>query len=92
MFPILGLNIEDKSQPRCAGAFTEVAGFPLPVSCKETDGSLKFPGYPFEHMPRSQLQTPVVSWSLTKKTLSGLLPSEQLNAVGFLPIKSIGII
>ena len=28
---------------------------------KETNGSPKFPSYPFEYMPRSQ--TPVVSWT-----------------------------
>ena len=49
---------------------------------KETDGSLKFPDYPFENMPRSQLQTPVVSYKLTI-TFIKLLPSVLLKAVGF---------
>jgi hypothetical protein len=55
--------------------------FPL----KGTDGSLKFPDYPFENMPRSQLQTPVVSYKLTITSIR-LLPSVLLNAVGFLPM------
>ena len=50
---------------------------------KETDGSLKFPDYPFENLPRSQLQTPVVSYKLTI-SLIGLLPSERIKAVGFI--------
>ena len=65
----------------CRG-FPSLAGFPFPVLYKETDGSLKFPDYPFENMPRSQLQTPVVSYKLTF-SLRGLLPSERIKAVGF---------
>ena len=51
----------------------------------------KFPDYPCENMPRSQLQTPVVSYKLTK-SLIGLLPSVSNKTVGFVPIQNIGII
>ena len=47
---------------------------------KETNGSPKFPGYPFKLMPRSL--TPVVSCSLAL-TSSGLLPSTQMTASAF---------
>jgi hypothetical protein len=48
---------------------------------KETGGSPEFPGYPSEHMPRSQ--TPVVSRSLAIAQ-AGLLPSNRcrLSALG----------
>jgi hypothetical protein len=89
----------DKRQPRCAGVLPSAEGFPLPFLNKETDGSLKrwpepaegFPDYPFENMPRSQLQTSVVSYKLTI-TFTELLPSVRFKAVGFLPIKYIKII
>jgi hypothetical protein len=44
------------------------------VAAKETGGSPEFPGYPLEHMPRSQ--TPVVSRPLAM-TRAGLLPSRR---------------
>ena len=75
----------DKRQPRCAGVLPSAEGFPLTFLDKETDGSLKFPDYPFENMPRSQLQTLVVSYKLTIPSIR-LLPSVLLKAVGFLPI------
>jgi len=51
---------------------------------KETDGALKSPDYPCENMPRSQLQTPVVSYILTIAYVR-LLPSARLKVVGFPP-------
>jgi hypothetical protein len=54
----------------------------MPLLCKEIHGSLKFPGYPFEYMPRTQ--TPVVSESLAL-ALSGLLPSDVLKSSAFIP-------
>ena len=53
---------------------------------KETVGSLKFPGYPHEHMPWSK--TPVVSRTLALSH-PRLLPSGPLHAVGFLPHREI---
>jgi hypothetical protein len=50
---------------------------------KETDGSPKFPGYPFELMPCSQ--TPVVSSALALAR-SGLLPSVQITTSAFPPL------
>jgi hypothetical protein len=47
---------------------------------KETDGSPKFPGYPFELMPCSQ--TPVVSSALAL-ACSGLLPSVKIRTSAF---------
>jgi hypothetical protein len=47
---------------------------------KETNGSPKFPGYPFKRMPRSS--TPVVSSALALAH-SGLLPSARLTASAF---------
>jgi hypothetical protein len=52
------------------------------VVYKETNGSPKFPGYPFKLMPRSS--TPVVSSALAL-THSGLLPSTQMTASAFPP-------
>jgi hypothetical protein len=49
---------------------------------KETDGSPKFPGYPFELMPCSL--TPVVSSTLALAHL-GLLPSVKLRTSAFPP-------
>ncbi len=51
------------------------------VAPKETGGSPEFPGYPCEHMPRSQ--TPVVSHPLALAGI-GLLPSSRcmLSALG----------
>jgi hypothetical protein len=49
---------------------------------QETNGSPKFPGYPFVCMPRSS--TPVVSSALTLAH-SGLLPSASLTASAFPP-------
>ena len=46
----------------------------------------KFPDYPCEYMPRSQLQTPVVSYILTITNIR-LLPSDRFNDVGFLHLK-----
>jgi hypothetical protein len=50
---------------------------PFQVSHQETRGSPKFPGSPFECLPRSS--TPVVSWALALTHL-GLLPSAPLPA------------
>lgn len=50
---------------------------------KETGGSPEFPGYPCEHMPRSQ--TPVVSRSLAL-TRTGLLPSGSSIPSAFEPV------
>jgi len=58
-------------RPAHARAF----GHPVPHSghvCKDTDGSPKFPSYPYGCMPRSE--TPVVS-SILALAYSGLLPS-----------------
>jgi hypothetical protein len=52
------------------------------VAYKETNGSPKFPGYPFKFMPRSS--TPVVSSALAL-TRSGLRPSAHLTASAFTP-------
>jgi len=52
------------------------------VADKETTGSPKFPGYPFEFMPCSS--TPVVSSALALAH-SGLLPSASLTASAFPP-------
>ena len=51
------------------------------VAPKETGGSPEFPGYPFEHMPRSQ--NPVVPHPLALAR-TGLLPSNRcrLSALG----------
>ena len=51
------------------------------IAIKETGGSPEFPGYPCEHMPRSQ--TPVVSRTLALAR-AGLLPSSHciLSALG----------
>jgi len=56
------------------------------VVFKETNGPLKFPGYPFEHMPRSS--TPVVSLLLAL-SYQGLLPSTSMTASAF-PQKNTG--
>ena len=50
---------------------------------KETGGSPEFPGYPSEHMPRSQ--TPVVSCPLAL-ACAGLLPSRRVTLSAFGPI------
>lgn len=50
------------------------------LSFKETDGSPKFPGYPFELMPCSS--TPVVSSALAFSH-SGLLPSATMTTSAF---------
>ena len=54
-------------------------------SRKETFGSPKFPGYPFEHMPCSS--TPVVS-SILALAHPGLLPSTSMTASAFPPKKT----
>jgi len=59
------------------------SGFAL----QETFGSLKFPGYPFEHMPRSS--TPVVSLILAF-SYPGLLPSIKMRTSAFPPNKTDG--
>ena len=53
------------------------------VAPKETGGSPEFPGYPCEHMPRSQ--TPVVSRSLALAR-TGLLPSRSCILSAFEPV------
>ena len=50
------------------------------LSDKETSGSPKFPGYPFELVPCSS--TPVVSFALALSH-SGLLPSATMNTSAF---------
>ena len=50
------------------------------VAPKETGGPPEFPGYPFEHMPRSQ--TPVVSHPLALAR-TGLLPSNRWRPSAF---------
>ena len=50
---------------------------------KETGGSPEFPGYPCEHMPRSQ--TPVVSHPLALAR-TGLLPSSDCMLSAFRPV------
>src|ERR1700757_84506 len=50
------------------------------VAPKETGGPPEFPGYPFEHMPRSQ--TPVVSHPLALAR-TGLLPSNRCRPSAF---------
>jgi hypothetical protein len=50
------------------------------VVYKETNGSPKFPGFPFEYMPRSS--TPVVSWTLALAH-PGLLPSVKIRTSAF---------
>jgi hypothetical protein len=59
-------------------------GFPLSsgFARQETFGSLKFPDYPFGHMPRSS--TPVVSLMLAL-THPGLLPSVSMRTSAFPP-------
>jgi hypothetical protein len=54
---------------------------------QETSGSPKFPGYPFDYMPRSS--TPVVSSTLAL-ACSGLLPSAPMTASAFPPEKKTG--
>jgi len=53
------------------------------VAPKETGGSPEFPGYPSEHMPRSQ--TPVVS-RLLAMAQTGLLPSMHWIMSAFGPV------
>ena len=53
------------------------------VAPKETGGSPEFPGYPYEHMPRSQ--TPVVSRPLALAR-TGLLPSRSCTLSAFEPV------
>jgi hypothetical protein len=53
---------------------------------QETNGSPKFPGYPFEYMPRSS--TPVVSSALALAH-SGLLPSTRMTVSAFSPKKRV---
>ncbi len=53
------------------------------IVLKETGGSPEFPGYPSEHMPRSQ--TPVVSCSLALAQ-TGLLPSRRAMLSAFSPV------
>jgi hypothetical protein len=50
---------------------------------KETGGAPEFPGYPFEHMPRSQ--TPVVSQPLALAR-TGLLPSGRCRPSALSPL------
>lgn len=68
------------------------SGIPLPVIHKETDGSPKFPDYPFRYMTWSQ--TPVVSWMLTLCGIWFTFPLfiafrtdafQRIKAVGFHP-------
>ena len=56
------------------------------LSDKETTGSPKFPGYPFELMPCSS--TPVVS-SVLALSHSGLLPSATMNTSAFPPKSTV---
>jgi len=56
---------------------------PPAVAPKETGGSPEFPGYPCEHMPRSQ--TPVVSRPLAVAR-TGLLPSGSSTPSAFEPV------
>jgi hypothetical protein len=58
------------------------------LSHKETDGSPKFPGYPFELMPCSS--TPVVSSALAL-AYSGLLPSATMTTSAF-PLLPLAVI
>jgi len=53
------------------------------VAPKETGGSPEFPGYPCDHMPRSQ--TPVVSRPLALSQ-TGLLPSRRVTLSAFSPV------
>jgi hypothetical protein len=53
------------------------------VAPKETGGSPEFPGYPFDHMPRSQ--TPVVSRPLALAR-TGLLPSSHRTLSALSPV------
>ena len=53
------------------------------VAPKETGGSPEFPGYPCEHMPRSQ--TPVVSRPLALAQ-TGLLPSRRGTLSALCPV------
>ncbi len=52
------------------------------LSCKETDGSPEFPGYPYVHMPRSK--TPEVSWILAHYALR-TAAFHRFQSVGFHP-------
>ncbi len=56
---------------------------------KETNGSPKFPSYPFEYMPRSQ--TPVVSWTLAwaKSRTAAFRPRESVGFPSRLPLEVI---
>ena len=58
------------------------------VAHKETNGSPKFPDYPFECMPRSW--TPVVSCSLAL-SCPGLLPSTGMTVSAFPRKKTAGL-
>jgi hypothetical protein len=62
--------------------FLPVILFPA-IAPKETGGSPEFPGYPCEHMPRSQ--TPVVSRPLAL-TRTGLLPYEECSSSALGPV------
>ncbi len=57
------------------------SGHAVTSAYKETSGSPHFPSYPYEHMPWSQ--TPVLPCTLAMSH-TGLLPSAQIHAVGFL--------
>ena len=70
----------------CANAWpTWSPGTPFPGCFKETSGPPKFPGYPFEYMPRSS--TPVGSSTLALSH-PGLLPSTSMTASAFPPEKN----
>ena len=69
-------RVLSSTRTRCFPA----GGTPSTFVYKETIGSPKFPGYPFERMPRSS--TPVVS-SILALSYSGLLPSVKMKTSAF---------
>ena len=72
--------LEGIEPPPQGQEFYHSDGFPQPNLYKETVGSPKFPGYPFEYMPWSQ--TPMVSCAFAIAH-TGLLPSATCRASAF---------
>jgi len=78
-------RVLSSAETRCFPA----GGTPSTFVYKEAIGSPKFPGYPFERMPRSS--TPVVSCTLALAH-PGLLPSVKMKTSAFTSKKNLTLI